>query len=590
MEESVWTLVETKALVGERGAYRLERALPTIRVPASVEAVLAARIDRLPPDEKRLLQVAAVIGTEVPLPLLHAIAEVPEAPLHRGLAHLLAAEFLYETRLFPEHEYTFKHALTHEVAYGSLLLARRRALHARIVEVLEALVGDRIAEEVERLAHHSVRGEVWDKALAYLRQAGEKALARSAHREAVGYFEQALSALRHLPEQRDTRAQAIDLRLALRSALRPLDDSGRILAELREAEALAAGLDDLRRLAQVSGFLSSYFHVMGVHDQAIAAAQRALTFAAASGDVVLHALANQHLGIAYYDQGDYHRAIDCLSQTIASFEGAWRRERFGQVNLPAVLSRARLAWCHAELGRFPEGNGLGEEGLRIAETVEHPGSLMFAYYGIGVLSLRKGDMHRALPLLEHAIGICHEADLPSYIPRVAPALAAVYALSGRVDDALPLLTRAMEQAIATQRVGDEVLCSLSLGETYLVAGRLEDAHSVAGRALALAGRHQERGNQAYALRLLGEIAARHEPPECERAEAHYRQALALAEALGMRPLLAHCHRGLGMLYTRTGQREQAHAQLSAAVGLYRAMDMTFWLPQAEAVLAEMAGL
>src|SRR2546429_5582101 len=131
-----------------------------MQVPATVQAVLAARIDRLPPEEKRLLQTAAVVGTEVPFALLRAIADVPESALHRGLTHLQAAEFLYETRLFPEPEYTFKHALTHEVAYGSLLLERRRGLHAHIVEALEAFASDRVAEQVERLAHHALRGEV----------------------------------------------------------------------------------------------------------------------------------------------------------------------------------------------------------------------------------------------------------------------------------------------------------------------------------------------------------------------------------------------------------------------------------------------
>ena len=161
------------------------------------------------------------------MPLLHAIADVPEAVLQRHLTALQSAEFLYETRLFPEHAYTFKHALTHEVAYSSLLLERRRVLHARIVEALEALAGDRVAEQVERLAHHALRGEVWDKALAYCQQAGAKAMARSAYREAVGYFEQALSALPHLPEACDTHEQAIDLRFALDSALQP---SGRLWA------------------------------------------------------------------------------------------------------------------------------------------------------------------------------------------------------------------------------------------------------------------------------------------------------------------------------------------------------------------------
>jgi predicted ATPase len=160
------------------------------------------------------------------------MAEVPEAPLRLGLTHLQAAEFLYETRLFPAIEYTFKHALTQQVAYGSLLQERRRVLHARIVEALEALAGDRWDDQVERLAHHALRGEVWDKAVAYCRQAGEKAMARSAYREAVGSFEQALSALPHLPEQRDTIEQAIDLQLALRSALWQSGHFGRILAPL----------------------------------------------------------------------------------------------------------------------------------------------------------------------------------------------------------------------------------------------------------------------------------------------------------------------------------------------------------------------
>ena len=226
LEESVRTLVETGVLLGEPGAYQLAQALPTIQVPATVQAVLAARMDRLPAEEKRLLQTAAVIGTEVPLPLLQAIAELPEAALHRSLAHLQAAEFLYETRLFPDHEYTFKHALTHEVAYGSLLQERRRVLHARIVEALEALAGDRVAEQVERLAHHALRGEVWDKALAYCRQAGEKAMARSASPRGRGVLRAGAQRPPHLPEQRDTREQAIDLRLALRSALSLLGDWG----------------------------------------------------------------------------------------------------------------------------------------------------------------------------------------------------------------------------------------------------------------------------------------------------------------------------------------------------------------------------
>ena len=293
LEESVRALVETGVLVGERGAYRLEHALQSLQVPATVQAVLAARIDRLPPEEKRLLQTAAVVGMEVSLPLLQAIAETPEELLQRSLAQLQTAEFLYETRLFPEHEYTFKHALTHEVAYGSLLLERRRVLHARIVEALEALAGDRVAEQVERLAHHALRGEVWAKALVYCRQAGEKAMARSAYREAMGYFEQALSALPHLPETRDTREQAIDLRLALRSALRRLATLGASWPSCARPSPSPRPSTILVGWGRSLLFLSRHFYFMGAYDQAMAAAQRAFALATAGGDVVLHALANR---------------------------------------------------------------------------------------------------------------------------------------------------------------------------------------------------------------------------------------------------------------------------------------------------------
>ena len=182
------------------------------------------------PEDKRLLQAASVIGKDVPFTLLQAIADVPENSLRRGLTHLQAAEFLYETSVFPDLEYTFKHALTHEVAYGSVLQDRRRALHARIVEAVEALYPDRLAEQVERLAHHAFRGEVWEKAVTYLRQAGAKALAHSAYREAVTCFEQALAALHPLPDTHQKVERAIDLRLDLRQSLFPLNELATRLA------------------------------------------------------------------------------------------------------------------------------------------------------------------------------------------------------------------------------------------------------------------------------------------------------------------------------------------------------------------------
>ena len=362
LEESVRTLVEMRVLVGTPGAYQLVQPLQGMQMPATVQAVLAARIDRLPPEDKRLLQTAAVIGTDVPLPLLQAIADVPEEVLHRGLAHLQAAEFLYETRLFPEQEYTFKHALTHEVAYGSLLLERRRVLHARLVEALEALAPERMAEQVERLAHHALRGEVWDKAVTYCQQAGTRAHDRAAFREAVASFEQALQALAHLPEHGDTRGLAIELRLALGHPLHLLGESGRRLALLGEAEALARALDDRARLGRVLAEMAQVLRTTGDSDGAMAAGQQALALAAALGDSALQVQASFRLGRAYYAIGDFGRAAELLWRNV---EAADRESGTPSTDL-RIQSRAWLARTLSALGAFAEGRRHGEEALRLA--------------------------------------------------------------------------------------------------------------------------------------------------------------------------------------------------------------------------------
>jgi class 3 adenylate cyclase len=247
LEESVRALVETGALAGERGAFRLTGPVEQLQIPATVQAILAARIDRLAAETKRLLQAAAVIGKDVPMLLLLAIAESPEPEVRAELTRLQAAEFLYEVRLFPDLEYTFKHALTHEVAYGGLLHERQRALHARITEAIERLAPERVAEQAERLAHHALRGELWEKATAYLRQAGLRAMARAANREAIVYLDQALETLRHLPETRETTELTIDVRVGLRSAHLPLNERERAGEHLHEAERLARALGDQRR-------------------------------------------------------------------------------------------------------------------------------------------------------------------------------------------------------------------------------------------------------------------------------------------------------------------------------------------------------
>jgi class 3 adenylate cyclase/tetratricopeptide (TPR) repeat protein len=352
LEESVRTLVETGTLVGEPGAYSLVQAPPAIQVPVTVQVVLAGRIDRLPPEDKRLLQTAAVLGTEVSLPLLQAIAEVPEDAVHRSLAHLQAAEFLYETHLFPERVYTFKHALTREVAYASLLQERRRALHACIGDIIEMLYPDCLTTQLEHLAYHALRGEAWEKAVTYCRQAGLKMASRSAYREAVTYFEQALLALQQLPESTTTLQQAFDLRMELTRRLVPLADYGSILTHLRGAEAIDEAQGDRRRLGLVCSHMTDYLRLTGNSEQAVACGERALVFATELGDFSLRVLANQRLGHTYHAVGDYRRSVQLLKENIALLEGERSRERFGAGSLPSVLSRSYLFFPLVDLGEF----------------------------------------------------------------------------------------------------------------------------------------------------------------------------------------------------------------------------------------------
>ena len=582
LEESVRTLVETKALIGERGAYRLATALPSIQVPATVQAVLAARIDRLPPEEKRLVQAAAVIGEEVPFALLQAIAEEPEETLRRGLAHLQAAEFLYEARLFPDLEYTFKHGLTYQVAYGSLLQERRRALHVRIVEALERLHADRLTEHVERLAHHAFRGEVWGKAVTYLHQAGAKAFAHSANREAVAYFEQALAALAHLPETRATLEQAIDLRFDLRNSLVPLGELDKVLDHLRDAERLARTLDDPRRLGWLSVYMSHYLWITGHPAGARTFSQDAQAFAQRLADVPLTVGASLYRGFACHISGDYREAEDSLREVVQSLESGLDRELFGLSGFPAVLSRCWLAQSLAERGVFDEGISHGQEAIRIAEALDHPYSLILAWWSLAHLYTVRGQFNEAAAVLERALALSRDWKLGLLSPLVMEALGYVCALSGPIARGLELLHQAIDLYTSQGRLAGTPRVLVRLGEALVLADRREEAVTPAGQALIMTRERGLRGHEAYALRLIAEIAAHRGSPGVKTAEDHYRQTLGLADARGMRPLVAHCHLGLGKLYRRTGKRREAQEHLARATTMYREMDMRFWLKKAEA--------
>ncbi len=557
-------------------------------LPDTVQGVLMTRIERLPEEEQALLQSAAVIGRDVSFPILAALAGMPEDTLRHVLRHLSAAEFLYEMGGYPEIKYGYRHGLTHEVAYESLPPERRRALHARVLDIMEGLYADRLSECIDRLAYHAWRGQVWAKGLTYLRQAGIRAFARSANREAAVYFDQALTAIQHLPESPELREQAIDLRLDLRNPLQELGEFRPMLERLHEAEALAAALGDRRRLGRVAAYLTDYFRLTGDQDRAIEWGRRALAVAGELGDFGLQVVANTRLGQVHFARGDYQRAVGLFRHNVQSLVGELILQRFDMPQPPAIHSRTCLVWCLSELGEFAEGVALGEEAVAIAGSVDHPLSRTVAYAGLGSAYLRRGQADRAIAALERSLEAVRAGNSPLWFPRVASALGYAYALAGRLTDALALTEAAVAEAASMKLVGGHSLLLAYLSEAYLLAGRREEARQSAERALDLARDHKERGYEGWTSCLLADIALRSDPTDATRATGYARQALAVAEELGMRPLMARCHLALGRSLARAADPDAATRHLAAALQLLREMDMQAWLQHARTELERLA--
>jgi class 3 adenylate cyclase/tetratricopeptide (TPR) repeat protein len=583
MEESVRTLVETKALLGERGAHRLAKALTDIQVPPTVQAILAARIDRLAPEDKRLLQSAAVIGKDVPFALLVAIADMREDDLRGGLGRLQAAEFLYEASLFADLEYTFKHALTHDVAYGSLLKERRRELHGRTVEAIERLYSSVLAEHVERLVYHAVRGEVWEKAATYGARAGTRAADRSAPAQtSKAYFAAALDALGRLPERRETLEQAIEVRCLLTASLFILDEREAFLRYMDEALALAERLGDEERLARVLAIRTNAFWFAGDNRRALESGRRAVALAEAVERPSHLVQACLNHGLVCQAVGDHRGAAVLFARAAELLRDGLERERLGRTMYPAVLARNELAASYAELGRFDSAMATNEEALRLAESLGHVTSRLTARLESCENLVRRGNFHDAIPRLEAVIKALQDTGGLVWAVSGSAMLGYSYAMAGRPREGIPLLREAIEQTALGRRTR-EAQWTAYLCEAQLRDGQVAEARELAERALRLARERGERGTEAGILYLLGEISVQSRGQDGRAgAEPHYIAGLALAEELGMRPHVARCHLGLGKLYRRTGRLQPAQQHLATARAMLSEMGMRYWLENAEA--------
>jgi class 3 adenylate cyclase/tetratricopeptide (TPR) repeat protein len=587
VEEILRQLIETSGIVLEKGEARLSRS--DVTVPGTIHDIIAARIDRVADPLKQTLQGAAVVGRRFGISLVSRILEVAPELVAGHLRELHALDFVFPSAHEPELMYSFKHALTQDVVYTGVLERRRRKYHASAGLGLEELYAGRIGDVVELIGYHFGRGQVWDKAARYLRQAAVKAQRRSAHREAVTTFEEALEALRRLPETPEAREQGIDVRLELRGSLYPLGEFEKMLTYLREAETMAGAISDERRLGLACIHAAEYFRQTGRFAEARTLAEKALTMGDKLQDVPLQSYAGQYFALACHALGDYRRASELLRTVTRAPQPEGWTGALGMVASWDAHQAISLAWfarCLAELGEFDEGVDAGRRAVALAEGLEMPYSLTAACLGLGYVCLVKGDLEVAGPVLERACRVAGEANITLLRPQATRLLGSCYLLAGRIEEGVALVRTAAEEVQSKRLLMQEASVLALLAEACLFADRVDEAVEMAQRALSLAGERGQRGDAAALLHVLGETAAR-DGLSIEKAEHHYLDAIALAAELEMRPLLARGHLGIGRLYLCAGDHDRAEEHLLAARRLFSAMDMPLWLRQVASLLSEL---
>ena len=572
IEEVVRTLDETGTLRGERGTYQLTRALDRIVVPDTVEEVLASRISRLGTGPAGLLRAAAVIGRHVPYAVLAAVSPVFPEALETHLHKLQSAEFLYQAGESEEQEYSFRHALTQEVAYTSLTDEQRRGLHSRALDAMLKVYADREDEKISELAHHAFEGQVWERAVGYLHRAGRRAFARSVNREAVECFTQALNALSHLPWSRAHQEEAIDVRFDLRGALWPLgevDSMGKVLAE---AGDLARELNDKRRQGLVAVARCHYFFITSRHADAVSAGEEALSLARATGNHAIERDATLYMGIVHGAMGSYGRAVELLEANLSVYEVADEKLSARERVVSRPTARTYVARYLAELGELRRAADHASAGMRAAESEANPWLLATCYFGMGSVELRRGDFPAAISSLERAVELCRSHHVQSWFPAIAASLGYAYTNAGRATEGLILLEQAVAHADRMHVVASYSMWLTYLSHALVCLGRASEAQATAEVAVERARKHGELGHEAWAL-LLAASAAASTGSSGAGAIVMFERAINLARSLGMRPLLVYCHSALADALDTFGSPERAAEARELAQQIRAEIDM-----------------
>jgi DNA-binding NtrC family response regulator/tetratricopeptide (TPR) repeat protein len=542
-------------------------------MPATIEEVISARIDRLRSRPRQLLAAAAVIGRDVPLRLLERVADVPAGALEETLEQLRRGDFLYPTiRPHAEPSYVFRHTLVRDVAYQITPPAERRRLHERVVTELERLSGRALANHVEQVGDHAYEAQLWEPAVIYLERAGVRAALRSAGREAAARFEKALLALAHLPDSRANIERGIELRLKLRNPLFLLADFRRALAMLGEVVTLAEALHARALAGTACAFMANAHFMLGNLEEGVRLADRARAVGDALGDPLLLAISCCHLGQLRYALGEYPASVDMMRQCLEHLEAAASRRRSNTVRVYSVVAHCFSAFSLAAIGRFDAAAASSERCVELAQTTETPFLRALAIWSRGNVALARGASAEAAAALGGAHGYCESAELLAIRPWIATDLGRAHALLGHRGEALGLLNGAVREAASHELLSQHSLRLAYLAEVQLDSGHEVEAGHGAAQALELAVARGESGFRVAALRALARIAARRREPDIAAAAGYLRQALALGEALGMRPAVALCHADLVGVSRSVGRGEEAAGHQRAAEAIYRDLD------------------
>jgi len=540
LEELVQSLAETGSFAGDPGAYRLSKPAGRIEIPQTIHTVLAARIDRLDGVPKTLLQTSAVIGTDVSIALLSGLLEVPASKISGDLKGLEEADFLRKVKRVGS-EYSFKHELIREVAYGTMLLGTRRSLHAKAVAVIESRFSDRLDEHIDRLADHAFMAGLWEKAVPYQLRSCRRAVRRGANQDAIGIYHRGLETLSHWPDSAAKTKAEIDFRLIVIIALEPLGKHRLIADVLREARELEDPSSDPIRNAAVNCQLATALWRIGEHNSAMEAAKAANEVAQRIADPALMFASLHQIGMVLHETGAFRKSIEIHERCFAFESPELDARRAGWAAYPSVVLRTFLADSLVEIGETERAEIMATEAMRRAE--DHFYSRANISHVLGRLRIAQGRQAEALSILRECWQICLERGIVQMYPILAARMGEACLALGDTRAAAEILSKPerLDVPLGENAFGWGWLFVVQ-GRAFLAVGDLAQARISGKRALALAEERGEPPQQAHALQLLGEASL----AKGDRAEAqsYLERALAIATKCDMRPLIDRCRPAL----------------------------------------------